>query len=312
MDLDLAMNLADDFLIAGDNLSPEWRAAMDKFKKAFRWSPWESTPFLRCGVTINQLEGHSFVLSHDEDCTEIKQVEIDKKQDFITDEEYSQCRAVLGAVQWRVLQSAPQHAAKLSWLQSALPHSKHNKDLLQQVNKEVHAQRHLSVHVKQLNVDRLEDIAFATWTDAAVGNRPDMTSTGGYLVAMVGRGPKGIGESSFMEVGQAAAGGSLQPCGGSPGALGRRARADALSLPMGRTDEQGGESSHLALATQQAAMVVDATSVYDAVQKGETASSAHSMKEKYAALELMSVAENLRLQGTRLLWVSSTLNCPMA
>ena len=48
------------------------------------------------------------------------------------------------------------------------------------------AQRHLSVHVKQLNVDRLEDIAFATWTDAAVGNRPDMTSTGGYLVAMVG------------------------------------------------------------------------------------------------------------------------------
>ena len=29
------------------------------------------------------------------------------------------------------------------------------------------------------------------------------------------------------------------------------------------------------------------------------------MKEKYAALELMSVAENLRLQNTPLLWVSS-------
>ena len=93
----------DDFLIAGDNLSPEWRMVMEKFKKAFRWSPWESTPFLHCGVTINQLEDHFFVLSHDEYCAEIK---------------HSQCRAVLGAVQWRVLQSAPQHAAKLSWLQS--------------------------------------------------------------------------------------------------------------------------------------------------------------------------------------------------
>ena len=62
---------------------------------------------------------------------------------------------------------------------------------------------------------------------------------------------------------------------------------------------------HLALAAQRAAMGVDAKTVFNAVQKGETASSAYSMKEKYAALELMSVAENLRLQGTKLLCVSS-------
>ena len=75
--------------------------------------------------------------------------------------------------------------------------------------------------------------------------------------------------------------------------------AELLGIPVDL------RAPHFATSQIPAAMVVDAKSVYDAVQKGETASAAYSMKEKYAALELMSVAENLRLQNTPLLWVSS-------
>ncbi|CAE7233152.1 GIP [Symbiodinium necroappetens] len=53
------------------------------------------------------------------------------------------------------------------------------------------------------------------------------------------------------------------------------------------------------------ALVVDAKSVYDAASKGDTASSLFSMKEKYAALELMAVVESIGLMNTSLLWVSS-------
>ena len=78
--------------------------------------------------------------------------------------------------------------------------------------------------------------------------------------------------------------------------------AELLGIPVDL------RAPHSATKRIPAAMVVDAKSVYDAVQKGETASAAYraySMKEKYAALELMSVAENLRVQETPLLWVSS-------
>ena len=50
---------------------------------------------------------------------------------------------------------------------------------------------------------------------------------------------------------------------------------------------------------------MDAKSVWDAAQKGDTAASMYSMKEKYAALELMAVTESMQLTNTHLLWVSS-------
>ena len=53
--------------------------------------------------------------------------------------------------------------------------------------REIYAQRHLSVHTKQLNVEKLADLAIVCWTDAAVGNRPDLSSTGGYIVSMVSK-----------------------------------------------------------------------------------------------------------------------------
>ena len=108
---------------------------------------------------------YGFQLQHDHYCTEINQIEIDSKEPVITKEEMIQARAVLGAIQWRALHSGPQHLAKLSWLQSALPCG--GKDVLQQVNKlcrEVYAQRFVSVRrrKRRADSDRLHTQQWAT------------------------------------------------------------------------------------------------------------------------------------------------------
>ncbi|CAK9102366.1 Nipped-B-like protein B [Durusdinium trenchii] len=109
------------------------------------------------------------------------------KSDKVTAQEMNQARALLGAMQWRSIQTGPQHSSKVSWLQSALP--KGGKDVLHQINKlsrEMH-QRYLSVSTRQLGAESVDDIGFVCYTDAAVANRPNFASTGGHLVGMVHR-----------------------------------------------------------------------------------------------------------------------------
>ena len=63
-----------------------------------------------------------------------------------------------------------------------------NKDTLSVINKlcsEIYAQRHLSVATYSLDVTNVEELMFVGWTDAAVGNRPDLSSTGGMAIALV-------------------------------------------------------------------------------------------------------------------------------
>ena len=75
--------------------------------------------------------------------------------------------------------------------------------------------------------------------------------------------------------------------------------AELLGIPLNLREP------HHATSQIPAALVVDAKSVFDAVQKGDTASAVFGLKEKYSALELVAVVENIRLQKTPLLWVSS-------
>ena len=178
----------DDFLISGSKDGQNWNDAVEWFRQAYIWSPWESTPYTHCGVGDDQAPDYGFVLQHHSYCEEIKQVNIDETSAEVTPDEISQAPAVIGAIQWRALQTVPQHMAKLSWLQSAIAHI--SKDILRQVARlcrEVFAQRYLSVQVKQLGATNDEDICFCRWTDAAIGNRPDMASTRGYVVGMVPR-----------------------------------------------------------------------------------------------------------------------------
>ena len=145
----------DDFLIDGSETSPKWQACVAKFKKAFRWSPWEEPPFVHCGVVIEQREDFSFQLDHSKYCVERSSrwrltrmwtASLQKKcpnvEQFLEQlnggrfkQHPDMLRTYLG---FRVL------------FQTQLP----NK-----LGREIYAQRHLAVHTKQLNVEKLSDLA---------------------------------------------------------------------------------------------------------------------------------------------------------
>ena len=302
----------DDFLITGDETNAKWTAALDILFKSFAWSPWEAMPFAHCGINLMQKNDYGFILDHTQYCEELKQVELGPNDKEMNSSIMSQCRAVLGAVQWRVQQTGLQHAAKLSWLQSALP--KGNLDVVKEINKlcrEVYQQRSLSIGVEQLGAEADEELIMVTWTDAAVGNRPDLGSTGGHLV--------GLAHRSILDGKRV----PVNPISWKCGKLHRVAKsslsAEIQSLAEGEQElmfcralwaELLGYQLDLrqpedATIKVDAALVIDAKSVYDAFWKEDTASAGYSMKEKYAALELMATAENLRRQNTSLLWVSS-------
>ncbi|CAE7508263.1 GIP [Symbiodinium sp. CCMP2456] len=158
--------------------------ALSRFYGRFRWSPWETNEYMHCGVRVKEGEDE-FILEQSEYSASMDQVKFEKRDEKLpaTPEEVTQLRGVLGAIQWRAYSTAPQHMATLSMLQSQT--SKATVGTLQQANKlarEVYAQRHMCIRILDLQIDP-DDVTFVAWSDAAVGNRPDLGSTGGYIIA---------------------------------------------------------------------------------------------------------------------------------
>ena len=86
--------------------------------------------------------------------------------------------AILGSVQWRVYQTAPQHAAKLNYLQLLV--ASEGSSIVEQVDKlvrEVYASRSLSVQIQALGADDPEQWCMVGRSDASLANRPDFSFT---------------------------------------------------------------------------------------------------------------------------------------
>ena len=118
----------------------------------------------------------------------INQVTPSSRGKELNEDEIHQCRAVLGAAQWRVYQTGPHHAAKLSHLQSMLP--RESSQIINDIKKfvrEVHGQRDLGLKIHQLAASCDEDLAVVAWSDASLANRSDLSSTGGMMIGFVHR-----------------------------------------------------------------------------------------------------------------------------
>lgn len=184
----LASAHVDDFLFAGAEDHPDYARALTQIFEVFTWTPWEVDTFDHCGVKVTQQANGQCILDHSKFCEKLEQVDIEnvpgrKDNGKATENEISQLRALLGGVQWRVHQTAPQHGAQLSLLQSSM--SSATVEILRQANKlarEVFAQRHVPLKIVDLEVNDPKDIVFVGWSDAALGNRPNGQSTGGFLI----------------------------------------------------------------------------------------------------------------------------------
>ena len=118
-------------------------------------------------------------------CSQIDEVKFEMRDENLpaSEREKSQLREVLGALQWRAYSTAPQHLVQLSMLQSQVNAA--TVKVLKMANKlvrEVYHSRHLGLRVTDLGGIDPRDVVFVAFSDAAVGNRPDLSSTGGYIM----------------------------------------------------------------------------------------------------------------------------------
>eukprot|EP00435_Cladocopium_sp_Y103_P068282 s815_g31.t1 len=246
-------------------------------------------------------------------CNQINQIKPQSQQKELTTDELHQARTVLGAVQWRVYQTGFQHAAKLGHFQSLL--TKGDRSMIEGINKmvrEVHAQKDLGLYVYQLGAERDEDLTLVAWSDAALANRPDLGSTGGYIIGFVNkqfidgheRGQVNVmawGSHRLKRVCRSSLAAETQALAEAEQEL-MYLRVQWWEMLGNRIDLTKAED---AAKNVKGIMVVDAKALYDAAKNGEIQSAGLNLKEKYTALELMAIVEHLERQGTELRWCNS-------
>ena len=259
---------------------------------------------------MTQDEHKAWHLSQAEFCEGLSQVVEDGEGKDLTKGELHQCRAVLGAAQWRCYQTGPQHCSKLSHLQSLLPRG--DRSTLKDINKfvrELYNQKDEKISVYDLKAQADEDIVAVGWSDAALANRVDLSSTGGYIIGFVHKSMlRGIqGQVSLVSW---SAHKLRRVCRSS-----LAAEAQALSeceaelfLVRALWQELRGQVLDMAnpwLTSKMTpgVLVVDAKALYDMLQQQDVPNL--SAKEKHTALEVLGLSQHLMEQNTTLRWVNS-------
>eukprot|EP00435_Cladocopium_sp_Y103_P060805 s110_g22.t1 len=306
----------DDFLFCGDENEPKYRNALTYLYEKFIWTLWEDGNFEHCGIDLIRHSDDRFVLDHSKFCDKLDQVVMEKEiradHEPASENEKAQLRGLLGSIQWRVIQSAPQHAAQLSMLQTEMANA--TVKTIRDANKlcrEVVHDKNAVMTISPLKVLDPTEVCFVAWSDAALGNRPNGGSTGGYVVAAT---------SPDLLEGKPA---TLNFVAWRSGRLPRVARSSLAAEVQAFSEaeeelmwcrlqwaEMCGKNVPLKqpetiVASVKGVMVTDAKSLYDVIQKGDQATSGMGLKEKYSALEIMSVVQRLELCKTMTRWVHS-------
>ena len=198
----------DDFYMVGDERDDTWSKFLPDFKDSYRWSPWEADGFDHCGIYMQQLSNREITMDHSKYCSGITQISFEDRdvRDKATMEEVEQARAVLGAIQWRVQQSGPQHGAKLGQLmtlrEQTCPRGVFSADALPEVPEPwVHCRRD---HAGVLD-GRCIGEPCRWWKHWRV--------CGGFDGPGDGAGPEGASHAGQLEVHEAEESGPEFPCG---------------------------------------------------------------------------------------------------
>ncbi len=137
------------------------------------------------GIDVCQLADYSIVISQARYLEDIEEIRIrrHREKDAVADAaEVSALRAVLGGLQWKSTQTGPQIAAALSLLQSEI--TKATVDTLHRANKllrQAKLQGQQGIRIHHFPGVTVRELIMVAWTDGALGNRPNGSSTGGYV-----------------------------------------------------------------------------------------------------------------------------------
>ena len=299
----------DDFLIIGNHNNPVFMKLRSQIKNMYRWGEWQKGTFTLCGVRMTQKLDFSFTMDQARFVHEsLSCIELNKGPDRkATEKEISQLRGAHGGLQWKVTQTGPQFAASLSLLQGQITTAttktiKETNDLIKAAKANDYP---ITIHAHEQC--SWNDLALVTWTDAAQGDRPDGSSTGGYISGFGRRDD--ILSGSWTSISLVSWGTSKLPrvARSSLAAEIQEAciaedEAFLIRLMWSEINHNSTEKAEEQVKLVPAFLVTDAKALYDAVQS-ET--SALGLKERRSGIELLGLKENLKRSCTTLRWVNS-------
>ncbi|CAE7805002.1 unnamed protein product, partial [Symbiodinium sp. CCMP2456] len=176
--------------------------------------------------------------------------------------------------------------------------------------REIHSSRHVSIKVQNLGGPP-EELCFIGFSDAALANRPGGGSTGGFLLGLIHPRDLEKGEGRINLVSWRST--KLQRVARSSLAAEVQAMSELEQETMYARLTWAELLGHIVnpdrprecVVKVNATLIVDAKAMYDVLEKGEVASSAYSLKDKYTALELQSLSQHITEQGTNVQWCDS-------
>ena len=192
----------DDFIGAGEQINalqdiqndpaghcPCFQHRMHHLSTRFRFGSWDFGDKMRfCGAEVKQTADHETVtISLQQYVNKIKPLSLEKTrkvmvEDYCTEKEHKQLRALLGAMSWPVTQCLPQASATISLLQANI-----NKPMVKDMLEANKCLRFLKEVVKNYVFTlrkhcSLDQLRISLYCDAAWSVRPDGSSQGGMLM----------------------------------------------------------------------------------------------------------------------------------
>ena len=299
----------DDFLIIGDHQNSDFMKIRSQIKNMYRWGEWQKGTFTLCGVRITQKLDFSFTMDQARFVHEsLSCIELNKGPERkATEKEISQLRGAHGGLQWKVTQTGPQFAASLSLLQGQITTA--TTKTIKETNDLIKAAKANDYPITLHAHDRCKwtELALVTWTDAAQGDRPDGSSTGGYISGFGSQ--EDILSGSWTNISLVSWGTTKLPrvARSSLAAEIQEAciaedEAFLIRLMWSEMNHTSEDNADEQVNLVPAFLVTDAKALFDAVQS-ET--SALGLKERRSGIELLGLKDNLKRNSTVLRWVNS-------
>ena len=174
----------DDGLCGGDSFFEE---QVRKLEKLFPFGSQKSQSFTFTGIEMNQLPDYTITMSQEKYITKINPIHIhpDRKSQLelpVTERERQDLRALIGSLQYAAVNTRPDLASRLSFLQSEV--NKANIATLIQGNKVLHeAKRHKDTRVKvqPIPMEKIRFLAFS-FSDASFASKKSPESHTGTLI----------------------------------------------------------------------------------------------------------------------------------
>lgn len=304
----------DDLLVGGLDDNEYFQTQFQALVESYKWGKWESDDFQFTGCRVRQ-ETNGLIRVDQQEYTEkwIDEINLTPEQSqqlksAATEREVSALRGAIGTVAWRASQTAPQYMADAGLLLSEIPFATVNT--IVRTNKLIREMKRESgqcIVFHPWNED-WRQIAVVAWADAGQKNRPDSSSTLGYIVGLA---PLGIlsGEEAAVSLVNWRSSKTPRQVMGSNGAEVQAVteaedcvfHVRALWCEMHGIQFSRHNLYEVVRDNSHGAVVMDTRGIFDAATRN--VSSLHGLRSSRAGYELTISVSQAKRVGTVFRWV---------